>query len=187
MRAEFRSDPRFSEFAQRIGLVDYWKQYGYPDGCRAGTGDRALICDFVTAADLAPALLRWYAIDGRKDLPWQRDRTPYRVWVSEIMLQQTQVGTVIGYYERFMARFPDVRDLAARPARRGAAPLVGPRLLRAGAQPAAGRADPRAASRRRLPGDDRRSRAAAGNRALHGRRDPGACRAASGIRSWMAT
>jgi TolB-like protein/Flp pilus assembly protein TadD len=40
----FRSDPRFSEFAQRIGLVDYWKQYGYPDSCRAGTGDRALIC-----------------------------------------------------------------------------------------------------------------------------------------------
>jgi len=66
----------------------------------------------VTAADLAPALLRWHAIDGRKDLPWQRDRTPYRVWVSEIMLQQTQVGTVIGYYERFMARFPTVQDLA---------------------------------------------------------------------------
>jgi A/G-specific adenine glycosylase len=66
----------------------------------------------VSAADLAPALLRWHAIDGRKDLPWQRDRTPYRVWVSEIMLQQTQVGTVIGYYERFMARFPTVEDLA---------------------------------------------------------------------------
>ena len=66
----------------------------------------------MTAADLAPALLRWHAIDGRKDLPWQRDRTPYRVWVSEIMLQQTQVGTVVGYYERFMARFPTVQDLA---------------------------------------------------------------------------
>jgi A/G-specific adenine glycosylase len=66
----------------------------------------------VNTAEFAPALLRWHESDGRKDLPWQRDRTPYRVWVSEIMLQQTQVGTVIGYYERFMARFPTVRDLA---------------------------------------------------------------------------
>ncbi len=66
----------------------------------------------MSAADFAPALLRWHESDGRKDLPWQQDRTPYRVWVSEIMLQQTQVGTVIGYYERFMARFPTVRDLA---------------------------------------------------------------------------
>ena len=64
------------------------------------------------AARLAPALLRWYDLDGRKDLPWQRDPTPYRVWVSEIMLQQTQVGTVAGYFERFMARFPDVASLA---------------------------------------------------------------------------
>jgi A/G-specific adenine glycosylase len=69
----------------------------------------------VSPADFAPALLRWYERDGRKDLPWQRDRTPYRVWVSEIMLQQTQVGTVLGYYTRFMARFPDVRTLAAAP------------------------------------------------------------------------
>jgi A/G-specific adenine glycosylase len=61
----------------------------------------------------APALLGWYESDGRKDLPWQRDPTPYRVWVSEIMLQQTQVGTVAGYFLRFMARFPDVRSLAA--------------------------------------------------------------------------
>ena len=61
----------------------------------------------------APALLAWYDSEGRKDLPWQRDRTPYRVWVSEIMLQQTQVGTVVGYYERFIARFPTVRDLAS--------------------------------------------------------------------------
>ena len=69
----------------------------------------------MTPADFAPALLLWYEHDGRKDLPWQRERTPYRVWVSEIMLQQTQVGTVIDYFERFMARFPDVRRLAAAP------------------------------------------------------------------------
>jgi len=67
----------------------------------------------VNAAQFAPALLRWYERDGRKDLPWQVDRTPYRVWVSEIMLQQTQVGTVVGYYQRFMDQFPDVRRLAA--------------------------------------------------------------------------
>jgi A/G-specific adenine glycosylase len=66
-------------------------------------------------AEFAPALLDWYERDGRKNLPWQRDRTPYRVWVSEIMLQQTQVGTVLGYYERFMGRFPDVRRLASAP------------------------------------------------------------------------
>jgi len=62
---------------------------------------------------LAAPLLEWHARAGRHDLPWQTDRTPYRVWVSEIMLQQTQVGTVKPYYERFMRRFPDVRTLAA--------------------------------------------------------------------------
>jgi len=57
-------------------------------------------------------LLGWYDQAGRKDLPWQRDRTPYRVWVSEIMLQQTQVTTVIPYFERFISAFPTVMDLA---------------------------------------------------------------------------
>jgi A/G-specific adenine glycosylase len=57
-------------------------------------------------------LLAWFDDHGRHDLPWQQDRTPYRVWVSEIMLQQTQVATVIPYFERFMARFPDVATLA---------------------------------------------------------------------------
>ncbi|MBT6276768.1 MAG: A/G-specific adenine glycosylase, partial [Chromatiales bacterium] len=61
----------------------------------------------------AARLLDWAADHGRQGLPWQHDRTPYRVWVSEIMLQQTQVATVIGYYERFMERFPDVDTLAA--------------------------------------------------------------------------
>lgn len=62
--------------------------------------------------EFARQLLDWYARAGRKDLPWQFDPTPYRVWVSEIMLQQTQVATVIPYYTRFMARFPDVAALA---------------------------------------------------------------------------
>jgi A/G-specific adenine glycosylase len=58
------------------------------------------------------SLLTWFDQYGRKHLPWQQQRTPYRVWVSEIMLQQTQVNTVIPYYERFMQRFPDVQALA---------------------------------------------------------------------------
>ena len=57
-------------------------------------------------------ILKWFDQYGRKNLPWQHNRTPYRVWVSEIMLQQTQVATVIPYYERFMERFPDVERLA---------------------------------------------------------------------------
>ena len=64
-------------------------------------------------AQFTPALLEWFQHHGRKHLPWQRELTPYRVWVSEIMLQQTQVATVIPYYERFMARFPDVAALAS--------------------------------------------------------------------------
>jgi A/G-specific adenine glycosylase len=67
------------------------------------------------AALVAPALIQWHARKGRHDLPWQQHRTPYRVWISEIMLQQTQVSTVIPYYERFMQRFPDVRALADAP------------------------------------------------------------------------
>lgn len=62
---------------------------------------------------LQSILLAWYERFGRKDLPWQQPRTPYRVWVSEIMLQQTQVGTVIPYFQRFMVAFPTVQALAA--------------------------------------------------------------------------
>lgn len=62
---------------------------------------------------IAPALLAWWDVHGRRDLPWQRDPTPYRVWVSEVMLQQTQVVTVERYYDRFMAAFPDLQSLAA--------------------------------------------------------------------------
>ena len=58
-------------------------------------------------------LLAWWDQHGRKDLPWKHPRTAYRVWVSEIMLQQTQVKTVIPYFDRFIERFPDVQSLAA--------------------------------------------------------------------------
>jgi A/G-specific adenine glycosylase len=57
-------------------------------------------------------LLRWHRKFGRKDLPWQHDPTPYRVWISEIMLQQTQVATVIPYFTRFTESFPDIATLA---------------------------------------------------------------------------
>ena len=58
-------------------------------------------------------VIRWQRRHGRRDLPWQATRDPYRIWLSEVMLQQTQVAVVIPYYERFVARFPDVRALAA--------------------------------------------------------------------------
>lgn len=63
----------------------------------------------------AERLLTWFDRCGRHDLPWQEETTPYRVWVSEVMLQQTQVATVIPYYTRFMAHFPDLVSLAEAP------------------------------------------------------------------------
>ena len=65
------------------------------------------------APHLAPALVQWQRVQGRHHLPWQNTRDPYRVWLSEIMLQQTQVSTVLGYYDRFLAAYPQVQDLAA--------------------------------------------------------------------------
>lgn len=58
-------------------------------------------------------MLSWYQLHGRHDLPWQQPITPYRVWISEIMLQQTQVATVIPYFQAFMQRFPDIEQLAS--------------------------------------------------------------------------
>lgn len=63
-------------------------------------------------SDLSEQLLAWFDEHGRHDLPWQQNQTAYRVWVSEIMLQQTQVATVIPYFDRFMQHFPTVSDLA---------------------------------------------------------------------------
>ncbi len=65
------------------------------------------------AGDLAGRVVAWQAEHGRSGLPWQATQDPYRVWLSEIMLQQTQVTTVLDYYPRFLERFPDVRTLAA--------------------------------------------------------------------------
>jgi len=70
--------------------------------------------DHTSGADsgFSRSVLRWSAVHGRHDLPWQHTRDPYRIWVSEIMLQQTQVATVIPYYRRFLSRFPSIRALA---------------------------------------------------------------------------
>ena len=62
--------------------------------------------------DFAEKVVEWFHLHGRKHLPWQQEVSPYKVWVSEIMLQQTQVSTVIPYFEKFMQRFPDVLTLA---------------------------------------------------------------------------
>jgi A/G-specific adenine glycosylase len=69
----------------------------------------------VSPAGFAGRVVRWQREHGRNSLPWQNTRDPYRVWLSEIMLQQTQVATVLQYYTRFLARFPDVKTLAAAP------------------------------------------------------------------------
>lgn len=65
-----------------------------------------------SAIQFARQVVTWYHHQGRKHLPWQKNKTPYSVWISEIMLQQTQVATVIPYYQRFMASFPEITDLA---------------------------------------------------------------------------
>ena len=68
----------------------------------------------MTLSQLPPPLLRWYRANAR-DLPWRRTQDPYRIWVSEIMLQQTRVAAVLGYYARFLEAFPTVEALAAAP------------------------------------------------------------------------
>ena len=61
----------------------------------------------------ADKIIAWQKLHGRHDLPWQNITDPYAIWVSEIMLQQTQVAAVIGYYTKFMRRFPTIAALAA--------------------------------------------------------------------------
>ena len=88
---------------------------------------------------MTEALLEWFR-QSKRDLPWRRERTPYRVWVSEVMLQQTQVRTVIPYFERWLERFPDAHALAKAPldevlkAWEGLGYYRRARLLHAGAQ-----------------------------------------------------
>jgi len=81
---------------------------------RYGSG----LAPFTPPHTISRALLAWYRRAGRHDLPWKTPRDPYRVWISEIMLQQTRVTTAIPYFERFMAAFPTMEALAAAPAER---------------------------------------------------------------------
>ncbi len=67
----------------------------------------------MASASFSTRVLAWYDEHGRHDLPWQQQRSPYRVWIAEIMLQQTQVATVIPYYQRFLKAFPDLESLAS--------------------------------------------------------------------------
>ncbi|MFO7541480.1 MAG: A/G-specific adenine glycosylase [Thiobacillus sp.] len=80
---------------------------GLPENAPHHPGTRAGVMSF------AARIIEWQHGHGRHALPWQASRDPYRIWLSEIMLQQTQVATVIPYFERFVVRFPDVADLAA--------------------------------------------------------------------------
>ena len=85
-----------------------------PERGRRGVGPTAPTEPMVPPS-LASLVVRWQRQHGRHDLPWQGTRDPYRVWLSEIMLQQTQVKTVLAYYDAFLARFPTVQRLAAVP------------------------------------------------------------------------
>ena len=135
---------------------------------------------------IAPALLAWHADHGRHDLPWQHDPTPYRVWISEIMLQQTQVATVIGYFDRFMERFPDLRSLAEAPIDEvlhqwsGLGYYSRARNLHRTAQRVLAEFQRRASGRCRAAGDS------PGNRPLYGRGDTGTeCWRARGNSRWQ--
>ncbi len=77
------------------------------------SGTRLMAGQSRRGGSFAAKVIAWQQQHGRHDLPWQASRDPYRVWLSEIMLQQTQVATVLDYYPRMLARFPDVRALAA--------------------------------------------------------------------------
>ena len=67
--------------------------------------------EVIQSNNLGEKISNWYAKNGRQNLPWRYDISPYRVWISEIMLQQTQVNTAIAYFERFMAKYPDLQTI----------------------------------------------------------------------------
>ncbi len=126
--------------------------------------------------DFSAVVIDWQQRHGRHALPWQNTRDAYRIWLSEIMLQQTQVAAVIPYYQRFLLRFPDVAALAAAPAEEVMAHWSGlgyysrARNLHKCAQRIVRRV------RRQLSPRSGAAGRAAGHRPLHGGRDRGVCR-----------
>ena len=137
-------------------------RHGLPTVDELGRTGREVVQS--AAVDPADALLAWYDAH-RRDLPWRASRDPYRVWVSEVMLQQTRVETVLPFYRDFLARFPDRRGPGRRRGRRGARRVVGPRLLPAG--PPAPCRRPPGGGGRRLSADAGRPAGAARDRRLH--------------------
>ena len=91
-----------------IDDIEHKLKFGYTDA--AMTNLIKISSD--SAQQFSQQVLDWYHLHGRKHLPWQQNKTPYSVWISEIMLQQTQVKTVLPYYKKFMQSFPDVTALA---------------------------------------------------------------------------
>ena len=118
---------------------------------------------------LPALLLPWYASAARP-LPWRETREPYRVWISEIMLQQTRVAAVLGYYARFLSALPDVAALAAVEEERLLKLWEGLGYYSRALEVARGR-DPRARIRRQIPRKLCRAARAARNRGVYRRRD----------------
>ncbi len=79
---------------------------------RGDAGAGSVTSTLISPKQFQKRILRWFKAHGRKHLPWQQNKSPYQVWLSEVMLQQTQVATVIPYFNRFIARFPDLSSLA---------------------------------------------------------------------------
>ncbi len=116
-------------------------------------------------------MLAWFRAHHR-DLPWRRSRDPYRIWVAEVMLQQTRIAAVMPYYQRFLARFPTVAITRARTRTGSPETLVRPRLLQPRPQSASRRKNYRHAAQRTIPARTRRRARAPRHRHLHRRRRP---------------
>ncbi len=138
-------------------------------------------------SSFAERIVAWQRRHGRRDLPWQGTRDAYRIWISEVMLQQTQVATVIPYFQRFIERFPDVSALAAANADEvmrlwsGLGYYARARNLHRAAQVVVER------HAGRFPAFCRADRRVAGYRQVHGRRDRGIRRPGALARSWTGT
>ncbi len=135
---------------------------------RAPRTSPAVEIDPARRREFSRRLRAWFRNHGR-DLPWRRTRDPYRVLVSELMLQQTQVSRVVDYYERFLARFPTLDHVAEAPRRSRAEVVGGVGLLRSREEPARARSQ-RRSRRRNHSGRSGNAPNAAGHRRVHRRR-----------------